>query len=197
MSEMSQPSTPGSRGKSVAVTSTRTTQRIRFLAQWGAIICGLGLAILIGTFAAALLNPGWRDMIMFGGLQKDGGVPIPVSEEARRRFVMIMAVPTAVQSFAMWTGLQLFLGYRRGEIFTLKAARLLTRIGWAIFAMAPIGLLLKYPISQMVTSAPGMSLAVSVADLDFSSIAFGLMAILIGKVLAEAVRLAQENEMFI
>jgi Protein of unknown function (DUF2975) len=196
MSKMLQPSSSGHRG-TTPVTSTLTTQRIRVLAGWGAIMCGLGLAILIGNFAAALASDGWRDMFMFGGLQKDGGVPIPVSDDARRKFVWIMALPTLVQSFAMWTGLQLFCGYRRGEIFTSSAARLLTRIGWAIFAMAPMGILLKFPLSQILTTAPGMSVSFSVTDLDFSSIAFGLMGILIGKVLAEAVRLAQENEMFI
>jgi hypothetical protein len=118
-------------------------------------------------------------------------------EDVRRKIVLIMALPILVQSLALWTGLQLFRGYRRGEIFTLHAAHLLTRIGWIIFAMAPMGLLMKFLLGRLMNSAPGMSMAVGITDLDFSSIAFGLLAILIGKVLAEAVRLAQENEMFI
>jgi hypothetical protein len=194
--EVSQPSNARP-VKTPVASSAPTTQRIRSLARWGEIMCGLGLLMLFGTLTMALLSSGWRDMIMFGGLQKDGGVPFPLPEEARRKLVLIMVLPTLVQGFALWTGLQLFRGYRRGEIFTLNAARLLTRIGWAILAMVPMGLLMKYPLSQLMASAPGMSMAVSITDIDFTGIAFGLLVILIGKVLAESVRLAQENEMFI
>jgi hypothetical protein len=190
-------SAPAPKAASRQTMNTPTTQRIQSLARWGEVMCGLGVLMSVGTFVVALLHSGWRDMVMFGGLQKDGGMPFPLPEAARRDILLLFLLPTLVQVFALWSGLQLFRGYRRGEIFTLNAAHLLTRIGWSIFAMAPIGLLIKVLLGRLMATAPGMSMSVGVTDLDFSSIAFGLLAIIIGKVLAESVRLAQENEMFI
>ena len=76
----------------------------------------------------------------------------------------------------------------------------MTRIGWAIFALAPIGLFIKFMLARLIGSSAatqGMSLSFSIGDLDFSAIAFGLLAMIIGRVLGEAAKLSAENRMFV
>ena len=98
------------------------SDRIRTLAWWGQAMCAAGIAMSLGTLALALLHAGWRDHFMFGGMQLNGGRPLPLSETARQSIVLLMLPPVLCQSFALWTGWQLFKGYRDGEIFTESAA---------------------------------------------------------------------------
>jgi hypothetical protein len=190
--------------QSVPPLRTPATQRIRTLASWGQAMCVIGIAMSAGSIGLALLNTEWRDFIVFGGLQMNGAAPLPLSDAMRQSIALSMIPPAACQAFALLSGWQLFQGFRRGEIFSKHAASRLTRIGWALFAMAPVCILIKYNLNRLMLaqqpgggSGSGMSMALSVFDIDVSAIAFGLLAIIIGKVLAEAVRLAQENEMFI
>jgi Protein of unknown function (DUF2975) len=181
--------------------STTTTQRIRSLALWGELVCGLSILVLLGTTGAAMLDPIWRDTMMFGGIQLNGAPPIPFSKEARECLLLLSIPAVLCQAFALWVGMLLFRGYRRGEIFARSSAKLLTRIGWALFAQTPICMAITFMLGRVLanTSQPGaeLSLSFNVTNVDLGPIAFGLLAVLIGKVLGEAVRLAEENEMFI
>jgi hypothetical protein len=177
------------------------SDRIRKLALLGEIMCGLGIVMTVGSVMLAMVNAGWRDHMMFGGMQFNGGPPLPITAAARQLMVYLMVMPVLCQSFALWMGLQLFRGYRNGEIFTQSAALRLNRIGWAIFAMLPVGLLMKVMLSRLLATghqpADNLSLHFSIADIDVASIAFGLMAIIIGKVLGEAAKLSEENRLFV
>jgi Protein of unknown function (DUF2975) len=176
------------------------TQRIRRLARLGEIMCGLAIVALVGTVGLGLIDERWRDWLLFGGLQLNGAPAVQLNLDARKTVVLLILPVAVCQAFALWAAMRMFRGYRHGEIFTATAARQLIRMGWAILAMAPIGLLAKLVFATVISGAqPGgvMSLSVSVADFDFSVIAFGLIAILAGKVLAEAGRVAEENQMFI
>jgi hypothetical protein len=164
-------------------------------------MCGLGIAILILIPIIALANTEWRDHVMFGGLQVDGGPPLQLTE--RTRWILISgAVPSLLcQIYALWCGIVLFQGYRMGEVFTAAAGGRLQLIGWAIFAMAPLGVLTKLTIGWLLSSETnsggGISLALSIGDFDFGAVAFGLLAVLIGRVLKEAALLSAEHRMFV
>jgi hypothetical protein len=179
-----------------------TSERIRKLALWGQGMCVMGMAIPLGTLLMAMISPTWRDHFVFGGMQMNGGPPVPLDEAMRKNIVYLMVVPILCQVLALGAGWKLFGGYRRGEIFTQSAANRLNLIGWAIFAMAPLGLLTKFVLSRLIAgsaqySIGGMSLSFSIADIDFAAVAFGLLAILIGRVLGEAAKLSEENQQFV
>ncbi len=67
--------------------------------------------------------------------------------------------------------------------------------------MAPAGLITKMMLARLMaqTGTPGaqMTLSLSASDIDFTAIAFGLLAIIIGRVLGEAAKLSEEHRMFI
>ncbi len=102
--------------------------RIRWLAWWGQLMCGACLVTSLGTLVLALLHTGWRDHLLFGGMQVNGGPPLPLTEAARQQLVFILLPIVLCQAFAMAAAWRLFRGYRRGEIFTSSAAKRLSQI---------------------------------------------------------------------
>jgi hypothetical protein len=182
------------------------SRRIRGLALAGELACWVALAVVVGTWLLALLHAEWRDHIMFGGLTIDGQPPLILNEATKLKIALLMLFPVVMQSTAIWFGLLLFKGYRRGEIFTPKAANRLSRVGWAILALMPFGIVLKLALGRLLASsqsgvgAPLSSnviLAPSISDIDVSAVAFGLLAILIGRVLGEAAKLSDEHRQFV
>jgi hypothetical protein len=179
-----------------------TSDRIRQLAWWGQLMCVVGMVVLPGILLAALLHSGVRDSLLSGGISVDGVSPLPLNEKARKTIALLMIMPISINAFALWTGFQMFSSYRSGEIFTQRAAKLLGRIGWAILATAPMGLILRAAMTALMMDQSrnpnsAISLSPSLADLDTTAIAFGLLAILVGRVLAEAAKLAEENQSFV
>jgi Protein of unknown function (DUF2975) len=177
------------------------SNRIRTLALWGEILCLIALATAVCALAAALISPAWRDNIMFGGMQINNGPPLPLSEETRHAMVFLALPAVACQSLALFMGWQLFRGYRRGDIFTVAAANRLNWIGWIILATAPVGVFTRIMLGRMISGSvqgsTGFSMAFSPADIDVTSIAFGLLAMIVGRVLGEAVKVAEENRSFV
>jgi Protein of unknown function (DUF2975) len=184
------------------VATVEPSDRIRQLAWWGQMICAVSIAIMIGTFVLALISESWRAEVVFGGTEIDGKPLLPLNANGQLSVIFAVLPALMCQLAALWFGWQLFRGYRRGEIFTQSAANHLTRIGCALFAQTPAGLLIKAYLSRIVSvpenaGGAAISMQFSITDFDFSSIAFGLMAILIGRVLGEAARLSEENKQFI
>jgi hypothetical protein len=180
----------------------RPTDRIRHLAGWGQVMCAAGIVLTLGITLLALMSADLRDHIMFGGLQINGGAPFPLSTTARQTILLMMLPGTLCNALALWAGYQLFGSYRDGEIFTQTAGHRMARVGWYILASAPLGLAIKALLAKLLysqTQADGASINLSptVADLDVSAIAFGLLAIIVGRVLREAARLSDENRSFV
>jgi Protein of unknown function (DUF2975) len=185
-----------------ADTTTPSSVRIRRLAWWGQVMCAISLAVPIAVVLLSLLSESWRAYFMFKGLQVDGKAPIPMSPDTQRLVILASLPAILCQTFAMWSGWKLFSGYRRGEVFTQGAAKCMTRIGWALLAIAPLGLWTTFIVGKILsepaqTGGAAVSVPFSAADIDFTAIAFGLMAILIGRVLGEAAKLSEENRLFV
>jgi hypothetical protein len=180
----------------------RHSPRIRRLAAWGQAMCAAGIVISLGTLLLALVHPGFRDHMMFGGLQINDGPPFRLSETGQLSIIMV-AFPIAIcHSLALLFGFQLFRGYRSGEIFTPAAGQRLARVGWCIVAIVPVALASKAILSRVfaaeIQASGGLiSLSPTFSDLDPGTIAFGLLAIIVGRVLGEAARLSDENRSFV
>jgi Protein of unknown function (DUF2975) len=178
------------------------SDRIRHLAWWGQAMCLLSMAVPAVMLTAAIFDDSMRSFFLFGGAQIDGKPPLPLSPNAQKLVVFSILPVLLCHIFALWSGFQLFSGYRRGEIFTQRAASYLSRIGWALFASAPLSFFVHATLSKLVsepsqTGGAAISMPLSISDVDFSSIAFGLIAIIIGRVLGEAAKLSEENRLFV
>jgi Protein of unknown function (DUF2975) len=188
------------------ISDTASTEaqadRIKLLARWGQIMCLAGIVMAVGTVLLAMVHQGFRDHLMFGGLQVNGGAPFPLSENVRQTMIQSLLLPTLCQALALWFGFRLFSGYRSGEIFTCAAGQRLARIGWCLLAMTPLCLFTKALMArqldrEIAASSSSLSLSPTIADFDVSGIAFGLLALIIGRVLSAAARISDENRSFV
>jgi DUF2975 family protein len=119
-----------------------------------------------------------------------------ISAEARWLGLAVIAVPLAVLLYALNEIRALFADYARGEILTLRAARRLKRIAWAIIVGAilrsptRLGLFLAFTFDQPEI---GRQLPVRIAVADFAFLLAGLLLLAVAWAMAEAARIAEEH----
>jgi hypothetical protein len=113
--------------------------------------------------------------------------------------------------FALYRSWILFRGYSNGEIFSALSAKRLSSVGWAVVLISPISKLSEYyQIKALLFSKTPMDFLahygmidlnilvyVGVNDLDVYAIVFGLLIVMVGRILEEAARIAEENKSFI
>jgi hypothetical protein len=131
------------------------------------------------------------------GLQ---GVTVDASATARLAGFAIMMLPMAALGYVLGKAYRLFDFYRLGILFPAEAPRLLRCMGrgmLAIAALRPMAqLLLGYALTA--SNEPGQvifALRLSIEDIMIAL--FGGLLIAIGHVMAEARRIAAENESFV
>lgn len=109
-------------------------------------------------------------------------------------------LPLSLALATLWLGWRLFRGYAQGEIFTRPAARRLGGIGRLLLATVAAGVVARTLSVLALTweNPPGQrQLAVSLSSTDFGLAVLGLLLTVVGWVLAEAARLADENRLFV
>ncbi len=112
----------------------------------------------------------------------------------------INMVPMALGMFGLFTAQQLFRGYRKGQIFTTRAADTLTVIGWTVVLLGPAYILantLTVLLLTMHSGPGGRQLNLSMDEGDIFAIVFGLLIVVVGRILAEAAKIADENKSFV
>ncbi|WP_188914264.1 DUF2975 domain-containing protein [Salinarimonas ramus] len=110
------------------------------------------------------------------------------------------AIPVALSLYGLWHAHALFRGWRDGPIFTQVAGRRLVRMGAAL-ALMPIAAMLSSGLTSLVLTLgnpPGQrTVQIAVSDDPIVMAVAGGLLIVVGWVMAEAARLAEENEAFV
>ncbi len=178
-----------------ALPAPNPIDRIRRLSliMQGVVIAG-ALFAEIGL-AWVWLSPGIIEWLV---LPRLGLSPADITLDgtARTYGFLISSLPLTVVFYALYHAFFLFAGYRRGEIFTARAAERLRHI-----ALAVIGAIFMSPLVQAALSAtlsfgatPGnRSITMSFSLQDYLVAALGGLLLAIAYVMAEAVRIAKEN----
>ncbi len=153
--------------------------------------------VLPALVLAALL----RDVLDPGGLV--GRVPglghAPGAGEALAAgFAGLL--PLAALVYTLWQMRALFGRYRTGEILSRSCAHLMLRIGRGLFALAGLGILAQMlQLLALSWGAPSgqrvLAFGLDSADLGF--LLSGAFVLVVGRVMAEAARVAEENEAFV
>lgn len=176
-----------------ALERVRTASRIlKLLTTFGAVV------ILAAALALAVV-PGWLDGLIPQAFPEltPGYTVTPIK---RAGLLALMAVPLAAVLFGLWHVRLLFGTYERGEIFTIRAARHIRLAGLAL-AVNAIAAVIVHPVASVLLTydnAPGarqLSLALG-SDTYMLLLAGGLL-IVIGWIMGEAARLADENRQII
>ena len=95
---------------------------------------------------------------------------------------------------------KLVAGYLRGDVFTLEAANRFRVIGWMIALLFPIGVLCQTIAHMLVTlwTSPGrLSIEIGIGDGDVFALVFGLLIVVVGHVMYQAIAISEENKSFV
>ncbi|MCV2355089.1 DUF2975 domain-containing protein [Paucibacter sp. B2R-40] len=173
--------------------------RVRRLSWWVRLFCLLGAVALVLAPALLWSQPEWLESVArTSWISKSG----PLQLDAGSRFWgwLGSCLPSAVLLFALWQIWSLFGYYRRGEIFKAGPATHLRRLGAALMVNAvaqPLSTTLGV-LALTMGNPPGQrQLVVGLGFEHFTSFGFGLAVLVIGIVMQEAARVAQENAEFV
>lgn len=124
----------------------------------------------------------------------------PVTPAMRWRMAAVSLVTVGLGVWLLWQLWRLFGEYRRGAVFSPRALASLRRFAWGMLALA-IGQPLDLALMSVAVSwdnAPGhRQLMVAVGSNDYALVLGALVFLAIARVMAEAARVAEENQGFV
>ena len=173
--------------------------RIKGVSTFMATAVSIGIALLFITVTAIW----WIDDLFAGMLDSASVSGVNVDSlpfYLRATSFAIALVPLGIYTFVLVQTRALFRGYAQGEIFTFAAAKRLRTIGCALVLGVPAGVVAGMLVSVVLTAANPAGqrqLSISFGSAEFSALVFGGLLLVIGWVMAEAARLAEENRQYI
>jgi hypothetical protein len=188
--------------KQVKPNQDALAQRLRPLANLvqamsllGAL--GLGAALVWAATAPldALQNLSWPASMELMTLLK-----AEFTAATRWRLVGVVAAQMALAGIVLWQLWRLFGRYRQGDVFGPQALRHMRALGWSMVGLALSQPLLRALMSVAISwgNPPGKRmLQLTVGSNDYALLLLALVLVALGRVMAEAARVAEENEGFI
>lgn len=160
-------------------------------------MCVLGAAILVLVPLWFWSSPEWVARLA----ERLAGVhEVTVDARALRLGALASVAPVALGLYALWQLWQLFAGYAQGRVFTRTALTHLRRFAWSLLAGALLAPALRSLMSVLLTlgNPPGRRhLVIGLSWDDYMAVLLAAVLIVIASVMAEAVRLAEDNEGFV
>ncbi|MEO0385911.1 MAG: DUF2975 domain-containing protein [Pseudomonadota bacterium] len=153
----------------------------------------LAAALLAALWLLLLLNPAWARAAL-GAADPNAG------DGALRLAVLLGGLVSGTQIWCLWQMRGLFALYGRGAVLTSAAARRIRATGIGLALLLPITLLTGALQSVVLSwgAGPGQrTLSVTISGPELAALGGGLLLILVGAALAEAVALAEENRSFV
>jgi hypothetical protein len=109
-------------------------------------------------------------------------------------------IPVMILAVALWELYSFFALYRRGDAFPSGAGETLRRVGLLLIALAIATFIVRCAASVLFSWQLGdgnRQLAISISSSDVILLLFGGLVRMIGRVLGEAGRVAEENRQFV
>lgn len=154
--------------------------------------CTLGCAALVAAYCVVLVDP----LAFTPPVETATGVT-PPKHLALALLTAILFVPGGI---ALWTARGLFARYGRGDVFSHRNAAAIRRIGLVLLlgtALAIAGRTVALLILTYDNPPGARTLAVSLASHDVLIALLGALLMVMGWVLREATRQADENRLFV
>lgn len=184
-------------------SAAQAGQRLRRL-SWG--VRGLILAgspFLLTVPVLLVLAPEWLLQIAKGEIAGVSLRELLVGEftlAARLRCMLVSLIPVGLWAAALWQLWQLFACYGRQQVFTVRAVGHLRRFSWALLVLAAVE-----PVSRALMSVaiswdnpPGKRmLMLTLGSNDYQLLLCAAVFVTVAHVMAQALRVAEENEQFV
>lgn len=177
----------------------RSTVAIRWVSLAMVGITGL----LMTGIAAVYLNLWFDRPTLIAVIETEiltAGTPYRLTDSIAAAWLSIAAVPAALSIWGLWNALKLFLGYREGAVFTEIAGHRLKCMGIAL-AMTPLAQIMMTAATSVLLTMHNQvgqrQLTVSMTETHLVVGVAGAMLLVIGWVLTEAARIAEENRQIV
>lgn len=173
------------------------------LLRWAQVATLGGLAIFVFAFSY-FIYASLSDSSFFDGqlveLFEDPNITGPFTNMERLTAVGLMLIEDSTGILALWASFRLFTEYRRGNVFTLLAAARLRFIGWMVVLLTPIDMVVETVGTALFTywAHPGkVNISISFEDVHVFALVFGLVIVVIGHVMYQAIAISDENSAFV
>ncbi len=179
------------------------TGKIMTIARTAEVAALIGMLIIAAVFILTVyivVGDGGQADAYISQEFLDEGVRASFTVSQRLAIASIMLLPDFLGLFALYTARKLFAGYQCGEVFTALAATRLKMIGWALVLLAPVSQIANTIGIYYITSIAQpkrVHINISLEDTNVYAIVFGLLIVVVGYVMYEAVRIADENKRFV
>lgn len=159
--------------------------------------------LLMAGIAAVYLNLWFDRPTLIAIIETEiltAGTPYRLSDSIAAAWLSIAVLPTALSLWGLWNALKLFLGYREGAVFTEIAGRRLKYMGIAL-AMTPLAQVMMTAATSVLLTMHNQvgqrQLTISMTETHLVVGVAGAMLLVIGWVLTEAARLAEDNRQIV
>jgi hypothetical protein len=169
----------------------------RFLIVTVQALCLVGALILVAVPLWFWTSP---ERVAQLGPQLAGVHEMSIDGRTLQLGALVSVVPIGLGLYTLWQLWGLFGLYARGRVFSAGALTRLRRFAWALFATALIAPMVRAAMSVVLTfgNPPGRrALVVGLSWNDYMTVLLAVVLIAIATVMAQAVRLAEENEGFV
>lgn len=183
---------------SIAHPAARVAGRLGRVVLVVRALCVLGVTTLLTVPFWFWLSP--ENVRALGPQMAGVAGGIAVDDRARALGAAVSLLPVAVGLYALWQLWRLFAEYGAGRVFGREAQARLKRFAWALLAAALLAPLVRAVMSVVLTlgNPPGQrQLVIGLSWDDYLAVLLAAVLIAIATVMAEAVRVAEENEGFV
>lgn len=188
---------------SVDQKSSLSYGRIKKLARYACVFSVLGAIISIGTIAYYTVLMFIDTQAVDAAIREEfvtAGETITINGVSRTLTFIFEITPVLIGIYIFTQAVRLFREYMRGRVFTFESAAKLNKIGWAVAALAPLGILfetLAVLALTMYNPAGQRQLSIGISETEVYAIILGLLLITLAKILHEAAIISEENQAII
>jgi Protein of unknown function (DUF2975) len=161
------------------------------------LLCVFGAATLLVVPAWFWTSP---DRVREASVQIAGVHETSIDARVLQLGATLSLLPIGLGLYALWQLWRLFAEYADGRVFGRAALVHLRRFAWALLGSALLAPLLRAAMSVLLTlgNPPGRrALVIGLSWNDYMAVLLAAVLIAIATVMAEAVRLAEENQGFV
>ncbi|MEE9375940.1 MAG: DUF2975 domain-containing protein [Rhizobiaceae bacterium] len=166
-------------------------------------VCAFSLIVLLGvvvvTYGLIFVNGTTIDQLVSKELFP-AGVVKTLSLGQRLSMVTLLNSAMITGYIGLWLSFVLFGAYLRGNIFTMKSAARLRIIGWMVLLIPIVNTItqnLVVYLANLWFPTVRVPFEVTLEDSDLFAIAFGLLIVVVGHVMYQAIAISEENDSFV
>lgn len=175
----------------------RLHRRLQRLARVVHVLLVVGAIFLVGGEAWAWSTPEHALEIL---RRRSDVQPAQLTPDVRLLAALVSLVPLAIALMAIWRLWGVFAEYGQGRVFSRRALTCLRGFARWLMANALVSPLYGAALSVIVSwnHGPGKrTLSLEVSSDDYAQLVFGFVVLAICTVMAEAARVAEDNEGFV